>query len=318
MKLTLTHASAITVDTEAPRWLIEGFLPAQEYGLLIGAPKVGKGWLVLEVLVAIASGLPFLGRYPVQQGAVCLYSPEGNRGELRARLDMICARYGVDLADIPVHIFEPVTAEGRFARLYLEQPAHQREIFSRVREVEPVLCVFDPLNKMTRAGLSNNDELAELSCFFDRLVFDCGCAAMLVHHEGKAGGVLGGVTLVSMGAFNAFLKGGKNGGLSLTSQQKHHATPAEIVMLIDTDADGNVGLKTVSPEEAAAPREKSLEDRIIEVLKKQVDPITQTAIRNEAKGDTHRYPEILTSLETAGRIGTKKRGKTTKYYYIEK
>jgi hypothetical protein len=53
-------------EVQAPPMLIDPFLPAACLGGLSGGPGVGKTWFALEACRAIATGTPFLGRFPVQ------------------------------------------------------------------------------------------------------------------------------------------------------------------------------------------------------------------------------------------------------------
>jgi hypothetical protein len=53
-----------------PPMLIEGFLPAASIMGLTALPGVGKSWLVLEAMRAVATGGKFLGEFQSEQGGV--------------------------------------------------------------------------------------------------------------------------------------------------------------------------------------------------------------------------------------------------------
>ena len=80
-------AEQLMVAEQLPpvRWSVPGMLP-EGLNLLVGKPKIGKGWLVLATGIAIAAGGYALGKVRVQQGD-CLYlALEDNRRRLYGRI----------------------------------------------------------------------------------------------------------------------------------------------------------------------------------------------------------------------------------------
>jgi RecA-family ATPase len=67
------------------RWAVPGVVPAG-VTLLVGAPKMGKSWLALELALGIATGRPVLGDIEVEQGGVLYLALEDNRRRLQTRL----------------------------------------------------------------------------------------------------------------------------------------------------------------------------------------------------------------------------------------
>jgi len=61
-----TLPAAHLADPTAPlRWLLADLFLAGAAGILGGAPKTGKSFFALELAVAVASGTPAAGRFPV-------------------------------------------------------------------------------------------------------------------------------------------------------------------------------------------------------------------------------------------------------------
>lgn len=56
-------SAAVLMDMDIPPigWLVDGMIPPG-LDLLIGASKIGKSWMALQMCIAIASGEPFMGR----------------------------------------------------------------------------------------------------------------------------------------------------------------------------------------------------------------------------------------------------------------
>lgn len=80
-----TAAELMGRDFPEPRWAVPGLL-AEGLNLLVGAPKLGKSWLVLGLGVAVASGGMALGKIPVEQGSVLYAALEDNPRRLQSRL----------------------------------------------------------------------------------------------------------------------------------------------------------------------------------------------------------------------------------------
>jgi hypothetical protein len=70
------------------KYIVDKYLPDVGCILLAGKPKVGKGWIILELGLAIASGNTFWGQQ-CQQGSVMLYMLEDGKRRIQQRLNML-------------------------------------------------------------------------------------------------------------------------------------------------------------------------------------------------------------------------------------
>lgn len=158
-----------------PRWAVPG-LVAEGLNLLVGAPKLGKSWLVLGLAVAVASGGRALGRIPVEQGAVLYAALEDNPRRLQNRLRAV-------LGDSPVpddlHI---TTALPRLPGLHefldgwlAANPAARLVIIDVLRKVRPVS------DGRGNAYMEDYDSLGSLKQLADQH----GVAVICVHHTRK-------------------------------------------------------------------------------------------------------------------------------------
>lgn len=57
----ISAAALMSMDISPISWLVDGMIPPG-LDLLIGASKIGKSWMALQMCIAIASGEPFMGR----------------------------------------------------------------------------------------------------------------------------------------------------------------------------------------------------------------------------------------------------------------
>src|SRR5260221_2650039 len=72
------------------RWVIPDILP-EGLILLAGKPKLGNGWLALEIARAIAAGGSVLSKLPVVQGGVLYLALEDHTRRLQSRAKQLLA-----------------------------------------------------------------------------------------------------------------------------------------------------------------------------------------------------------------------------------
>ena len=81
--------SADLVNTAAPpvRWIVEDFLPATIFGLLVAPGGTGKTWWVYRLLCDLAAGADFLGRKVERPCRVLLVYGEQDEAAHHRRLE---------------------------------------------------------------------------------------------------------------------------------------------------------------------------------------------------------------------------------------
>jgi hypothetical protein len=170
-------------DVELPpddEWLIDDLLPSEGIGLCYGPSGAGKTFGVLEIALAIARGVPFVGR-EVQQGTAVLIALESPRGMLKRikayrqetrdnGADFVLVRYKLEIAN-------PKSVEGLIPKL----GAIQRRTGKPIK-----LVVFDTLAK----ALTGQDENAAatsglVAAGMMRIQQATGGFVLATHHTGK-------------------------------------------------------------------------------------------------------------------------------------
>src|SRR5207249_348178 len=69
-------------------WAVPDLIP-EGVTLLCGKPKLGKSWLLLAILIAVASGAVALGNIAVEQGEVLYISLEDKDKRLQKRANIV-------------------------------------------------------------------------------------------------------------------------------------------------------------------------------------------------------------------------------------
>ena len=82
---TTTAMELMTTKFDDPGWAVPKIIP-EGVSLLVGASKIGKSWLALDLAIAVASGGRFLGHIEVEAGEVLYLALEDTKRRLQNRL----------------------------------------------------------------------------------------------------------------------------------------------------------------------------------------------------------------------------------------
>jgi RecA-family ATPase len=165
---------------DRPDWLIEGLWARQGVGVVGGHPKLGKTWVALEMALAIASGQPCFGRFPVREhGPVLVYCVEDGKQRIRDRMAGLCAARCVDFDRLPVGWID---AE----EIALDRPGDQLRLHATVGWARAKAIVLDPLVRLHLGDENSSQDISRLLRFLRILQQRHGTAVILVHHTRKA------------------------------------------------------------------------------------------------------------------------------------
>ncbi|MGC9543612.1 AAA family ATPase [Streptomyces sp. UG1] len=158
-------------------YAVDGLLP-EGLSLLIGPPKAGKSWLILDLLLAVAAGGTAVGKIPVRQPQHVLYLAleDGDR-----RMQDRCRAL---LADTPI--------PERFHYLTRVEPAWVLDIIGAFLDRHPdtALVVIDTLGKVMPQAVPGESAYQRDYRVAGRLKRTAdtyrGLALVVVHHDRKA------------------------------------------------------------------------------------------------------------------------------------
>jgi len=178
---TVAEISA-EVDAMPPtRWLWRRVWPADAYGVVGAAPKVGKTYMALDAAVSVAAGTRWLGMFePETCGPVIAFMGEGGARKMTRRGRAVAEHHGVEWDTLPIHLAERVpklTADQQVAALAVE-----------VDRVRPALVIIDPLY-LAAAGV-DSAKLNDVGDALEGAQHACqtsGAALMIVHHYNRSG-----------------------------------------------------------------------------------------------------------------------------------
>jgi RecA-family ATPase len=172
------------------RYLIPGLLAAGQPGGIFGAFKTLKTSLAADLMISLASGTPFLGRFPVTAaGRVLFLSGQSGLAALQSIARRICAQRGLSLESLDNLMLSPDLPR-------LDRPADVKALQQLVEEKRPVCVVIDPA--YLAMGSDNSRNLFAMGQLLRPLTELCestGCTILVAQHCKRSSKVGGPATL---------------------------------------------------------------------------------------------------------------------------
>ncbi len=161
-------------------YVIDGLLRVGETANIIAAPKIGKSWLLLSLLLSVATGTPWMGR-ECRQGRVLLLDNELHRETLARRIHAVAMAMGVDPESLQDGLViqclrgegENIDSFGRF--------------FRRMKPGEYSVIAIDALYRALPPDCEENvnQDMMRVYNTVDGYSERTGAAFLLVHHASK-------------------------------------------------------------------------------------------------------------------------------------
>jgi hypothetical protein len=176
--------------------VIERLLRQGETMNLIAPPKTGKSWLVTDLAIAVATGRPWLGRFPTEAGDVLILDNELHGETSANRIPKVAKARGVGLDEFGDRLCV------RNMRGCLQDIVTLDPYFRALEPGRFRLIVLDAFYRFLPAGMDENAN-ADMAMFYnhiDRYASDLRCSFVLIHHSTKGNQSAKAVTDVGAGA----------------------------------------------------------------------------------------------------------------------
>lgn len=158
--------------------LIEGILRQGHKMLLSGPSKAGKSFAQIELSIAIAEGLPWLG-WKCTQGRVIYVNFELDRPSALHRFRDVYNAMGIPAANLKN--IEVWNLRGK--SLPMDQLAPK--LIRRARKIDPLAIILDPIYKVITGDENSADQMAMFCNQFDKVCTEVGCSVIYCHHHSK-------------------------------------------------------------------------------------------------------------------------------------
>lgn len=158
--------------------LIEGILRKGHKMLVSGPSKAGKSFLLLELCVAIAEGLEWLG-WKCSQGRVLYVNLELDRASCYHRVADVYHALGIPPRN--ADNLDMWHLRGKAMGMDNLAPRLIRRAIKR----KYTAVVIDPIYKVITGDENAADQMAKFCNQFDRVAAELGCAVIYCHHHSK-------------------------------------------------------------------------------------------------------------------------------------
>lgn len=286
--LPVVRIARIAPAPEGGRWLVDGLVADQAVGFIGGAPKTGKTWLGLDLAVAVAAGVPALGRFPVRHpGPVLLYTAEDPASAVRDRVAGIAAAAGVDLERLAVGLItEPA--------LRLDLDADRDRLAATLAKLRPRLLILDPLVRLHRVDENSSADISDILGFLRQMQRQYATAILLVHHVRKSGpgdtgqALRGSGDLHAWGDSNLYVTRQDGKTILVPEHRAHPPTPPVTISIRGTPP------RLLAGDVAPMDPDARLDQRVLEALDRQ--PLARTDLREKLKLRNETLGEAIARL----------------------
>lgn len=172
-------------------WLVDQWLPNKSITFMISPPESYKTWILLDLAVSVATGLPFLGAFEVRNtGPTMIIQQEDSHIGLTDRLALIVEqKMGISpniegknwqipiMPDLPIYIHP-----SRLLRFDNKQVLDELE--EQIKTIRPSVVMIDPLYSATSTEnymAKGAEDMMVLKTWRDKY----GCSFVIAHHSKK-------------------------------------------------------------------------------------------------------------------------------------
>ena len=217
----ISIGALLSQTTQPIQWTVDQILLSNVVEMLVGAPKMMKSWLALDLGLSIATGTPFLNHFKtLDPGPVVYIGKEDPTYALKDRLSKILISKGLggqaSSLDSQVSVKFPSQKDiplfVDLSRTFLFTPRELESLYIWLDQIKTEyghikMVVFDPILRMMTGVDEYKATDVNLKLFepVTRIAEETGASVMMVHHRSKqAQGAKGSYGSV---AFHAFADG---------------------------------------------------------------------------------------------------------------
>lgn len=160
--------------------LIKGVLRQGHKMLIAGPSKAGKSFSLIELSIAIAEGLPWMG-FECAQGKVLYVNLELDAKSAKKRIVEIYNKMGSDHRHVSnIDIWN---LRGKTSPMDKLAP----KLIRRAQKSKYIAVIIDPIYKVLTGDENSAHEMANFTNQFDKIATELDCAVIYCHHHSKGG-----------------------------------------------------------------------------------------------------------------------------------
>ena len=299
------------------RPVIDGVLRRGEVMNVIAPPKLGKSWLVLSLMFAIACGRKWLDRFTTRRGKVLLVDNELHPETLADRIPRVAMAMGLEPDQYQDQV-EVISLRGKL----MDLKALSFELM-HLQPGEFDLIVLDAWYRLQPAGTDENanGDVTALYNILENVAERIGSAFCCIHHTTKGSQSEKAVTDVGSGAgaqaraadtHMVIRPHETDGAFVVAASVRSWAPPEPFVMrwefpIFAVDEYLNPkDLKSARPRKASNGDESDADaqprEQLMTVLRANQEGLTQTELRKKTRFNGPKFLRLVEPLLSAGLV----------------
>ncbi len=163
-------------------WVVEGVIQKGGNGIVTGEPKAGKSLLMTDLLLALATGTPWLGFKVPRRVKCALISREDYPGMTQHR---IASLFRGTERRLDIEGWMWVNTRWQTPTFLLEDSGQVSRLIEELKMEHVEFCCLDVFRKLHAADENDNTDMAKTLDQLTRIQNEVGCAIGLVHHTTK-------------------------------------------------------------------------------------------------------------------------------------
>ena len=181
----LTYANAIYKDLPEQDWTVDGILRAGSVCLLGAYGSSGKTWFAIDLLLSIAYGVKWLGRFPCKKGAVVYMDLESGDYELRRRIQQVYLARHSEMEEAEGGLGIPNEAMALCTQPNISMASETFEARVGALAIGRKLVIFDSLAAFSAGVDENTSTMREGLDKLRKIAEETGCSFVILHHTKK-------------------------------------------------------------------------------------------------------------------------------------
>ncbi|MEK9597327.1 MAG: AAA family ATPase [Alphaproteobacteria bacterium] len=169
------------LELKKPEWHIEDILEKHALAAGFGAPAAGKTFVLLDMVLSVASGVDYHG-HSVEQGTCFYIAGEGHNGFAR-RCMAWANSHSIDLKQVPFFKSNKAIVMNEAASVEL---MHQTIKELSAQYGKPSIVCIDTVARSMGGDENSTKDMGEFIKQIDKIKDEHGCTVLLAHHTGVA------------------------------------------------------------------------------------------------------------------------------------
>jgi len=172
-------------------WLVDAIMPRTTCGIVAGEPGIGKTWIVMDMVLALATGVPWVQTFETKKCKVLVVDEENAHVLVRRRFMTLMAQYQkyATLDDIHFLVGESIDITPlEHPRVGMQPSSDFTRLYNTIGEGNYDVVVLDSLTRVHHADENDSSRMSAVFSYVKRLMDDFGVSILFTHHFNKSKG----------------------------------------------------------------------------------------------------------------------------------